>query len=269
MPPASREKKPSRITIACNACRSRKQKHGSKLTLFRGPAKGYIEALEHRLHETESVLLKLLSRLSDDQLSSTLSPPKRTSRSNIDLAYTPFSRLGKQDAGFWKKFPLDTPENIREWQRDCLDSEGSDSTGREMNPTGSEIMNSPNLRHLENPSTKRPRLEKDRDAPGSDSELVLSSEIPRPDLYALPLPSEPTTPLSNSSSSNPLVSSRKDMYQPTHVDTGSGGARVHLMLGPLDQSDPNPTESFISSASQEPSFWSEAPPLNFQQKFLW
>ncbi|KAL3443539.1 hypothetical protein BJX65DRAFT_196134 [Aspergillus insuetus] len=117
----------SRITTACNSCRLRKQKcSGNRPTciqclqhrricdwpeqLKRGPAKGYIEALEQRLHETESLLLGLLEQVSDSQLSSGIPHP------------TAQSRPGKRGSGYWKQYSLRSVEGIRSWQEDALRS---------------------------------------------------------------------------------------------------------------------------------------------------
>ncbi|KAJ5219217.1 uncharacterized protein N7498_001316 [Penicillium cinerascens] len=114
--------KPSRITTACNACRSRKQKcHDYNRPcdwpeqLRRGPAKGYVEALEHRLQVTESVLLRLLSQVSDPELSHIF--PEDSLLGDTGTGYAPLARLEKKGVEEWSQFPLDSAENIRKWQR--------------------------------------------------------------------------------------------------------------------------------------------------------
>lgn len=81
--------------------------------LRRGPAKGYIEVLENRLRETETVLLGVLSQISDTQLASTFA------RDEPNSGYTPFPPE-KRGAEYWKRFPLDTANGVREWQQDCM-----------------------------------------------------------------------------------------------------------------------------------------------------
>ncbi|KAL3478057.1 hypothetical protein BJX99DRAFT_114064 [Aspergillus californicus] len=137
----------SRITTACNSCRMRKQKvrtpssrtwlilqcSGNRPTciqclehrrtcnwpeqLKRGPAKGYIETLEHRLQQTEALLLGLLSQVSDSQLADSAVIPHEPSA-------TEQLRPGKRGTGseYWKRFPLGSVEEIRSWQRDCQGS---------------------------------------------------------------------------------------------------------------------------------------------------
>ncbi|KAL2871039.1 Zn(II)2Cys6 transcription factor domain-containing protein [Aspergillus lucknowensis] len=113
----------SRITTACNSCRLRKQKCcGNRPTCIqclqhrrdcnwpeqqkRGPAKGYIEALEHRLYETENLLMGLLEQVSDSQLASGI--PHATAH----------LQSGKRGSEHWKRFPLRSVHEIRSWQED-------------------------------------------------------------------------------------------------------------------------------------------------------
>jgi hypothetical protein len=95
------------------------------LTNFcRGPAKGYIEGLEHRLHEAETLLLQLLPLVTPDQLSTATnlvisnneamdSPDHYGSRSSPPVLNK------KTGIEYWENFPLDTVENVRRWQQDC------------------------------------------------------------------------------------------------------------------------------------------------------
>ncbi|KAL4982256.1 hypothetical protein BDW68DRAFT_61924 [Aspergillus falconensis] len=118
----------SRITTACNSCRHRKQKCSGNRPkciqclehrrscdwpeqLKRGPAKGYIEALERRLQETESILLGLLEQVSDSQLAESILGP------HYDLPAQP--RSAKRGSEHWKLFPLRSVQEIRAWQEDC------------------------------------------------------------------------------------------------------------------------------------------------------
>ncbi|OJJ60101.1 hypothetical protein ASPSYDRAFT_88983 [Aspergillus sydowii CBS 593.65] len=113
----------SRITTACNSCRLRKQKcsgnkpkciqcfdHGRNCDwpeqLKRGPAKGYIESLERRLHDTENVLLGLLEQVTDSQLAGIPHPTAQL-------------RSGKRGSEYWGSFPLRSVQEIRSWQEDC------------------------------------------------------------------------------------------------------------------------------------------------------
>ncbi|KAL6234021.1 hypothetical protein BDW75DRAFT_241494 [Aspergillus navahoensis] len=118
----------SRITTACNSCRHRKQKCSGNRPkciqclehrrncdwpeqLKRGPAKGYIEALERRLQETESLLLGLLEQVSDSQLEESIPVSHYDSPAQL--------RSAKRGSEHWRLFPLRSVREIRAWQEDC------------------------------------------------------------------------------------------------------------------------------------------------------
>lgn len=103
-------------------------------TATRGPARGYVESLEHRLQVTEGVLLRLLSRVSDPELSHIF--PEDSLLSDTETGYAPLARLGKKGVEEWSQFPLDSAQNIRNWQRVC--------TGQESNGSGSPAVGSEN-----------------------------------------------------------------------------------------------------------------------------
>lgn len=152
MPSKSKAKAPARITIACNACRSRKQKcSGLKPIceqclennrpcnwpeqLRRGPEKGYTEALENRLQLTESILLNLLPHVSEEQLSAAI-PCREGSGS-----YVPFPRLEKRGMESWSQFPLDTSHGIRRWQQACTEPERVGSEVQQEGPKRRRLQN--------------------------------------------------------------------------------------------------------------------------------
>ena len=95
-------------------------------TATRGPAKGYVEALEHRLQVTEGVLLRLLSQVSDPALSHIF--PEDSLLGDTGTGYAPLARLEKKGVEEWSQFPLDSAQNIRKWQRVCTD-QGSNGSG--------------------------------------------------------------------------------------------------------------------------------------------
>lgn len=66
----------------------------------RGPAKGYIESLERRLHDTENVLLGLLEQVTDSQLAGIPHPTAQL-------------RSGKRGSEYWGSFPLRSVQEIR------------------------------------------------------------------------------------------------------------------------------------------------------------
>ncbi|KAK9854663.1 hypothetical protein MYU51_003865 [Penicillium brevicompactum] len=224
-----KEKRPARITIACNACRSRKQKcSGQKPVceqclgnnrpckwpeqLRRGPEKGYAEALENRLQLTESILLNLLPLVSDEQLSWAI--PLRESGQDHGTAYVPFPRLEKRGIDTWSQFPLDTSQGIRRWHRACVDgSVGSDA-----------------------PSPKRRRVQNES-PPGYNGDTVHISR---------------ETPDSGSATEPPY---------PFIPDTPSA------IEGYPTQSPSNASQD--PTAVQRMSTWDGAPSMEFQRQFLW
>lgn len=90
----------------------------------RGPAKGYIEGLEHRLHEAESLLLQILPHVSAEQLqAATLALANNDSdesgRISPDRRSSPPILNKKTGIDYWENFPLTSVNSIRRWQQDC------------------------------------------------------------------------------------------------------------------------------------------------------
>ncbi|KAF2012940.1 hypothetical protein BU24DRAFT_425535 [Aaosphaeria arxii CBS 175.79] len=132
--------KTTRISLACIACRSRKHKcSGEKPRCAqcttnniacewptqqkRGPPKQYINSLETRLLETESVLLGLLSTVSSEQLQVAF---HHIASSGVAQAPSQYQSENESDGvnsirpsnlkpSHWSSFPLDSPENVRRW----------------------------------------------------------------------------------------------------------------------------------------------------------
>lgn len=85
-----------------------------------GPAKGYIEGLEHRLHEAEQLLLQILPLVSTDQLTEIVMPTEHAGLpGQAGSRLTPPSLNKKTGVEYWEQFPLDSVESIRTWQQDC------------------------------------------------------------------------------------------------------------------------------------------------------
>jgi len=90
----------------------------------RGPAKGYIEGLESRLHEAESLLLQVLPLISAEQLhvaTSVLanSEKEEAERASADHRSSPPMLNKKTGIDYWDNFPLTSVNSIRRWQQDC------------------------------------------------------------------------------------------------------------------------------------------------------
>lgn len=115
---------------------------------FSGPAKGYIEGLEHRLHEAESLLLALLPVITTEQLNyatdsldltpssaNTLGVKIRDSQSPRpqNVRRSPPNLNKKTGIEYWESFPLDTVENIRKWQEDCTSQSTAQSQSLSRN----------------------------------------------------------------------------------------------------------------------------------------
>ncbi|KAL5087508.1 hypothetical protein Trisim1_007729 [Trichoderma cf. simile WF8] len=136
---------PVRGRAACDGCRSRKQKCDEKRPTCsrcrdmkrecvwpklykRGPAKGYIEALEHRLAVTEAVLLQLLQVSDDTVLQDAFKhePSKRTDVLSTTAAATTTDAAGRIEAkktgtiAHWDNFPLNTADEVKRWAGEVL-----------------------------------------------------------------------------------------------------------------------------------------------------
>ncbi|KAL7922754.1 hypothetical protein ACQKWADRAFT_291285 [Trichoderma austrokoningii] len=137
---------PVRGRAACDGCRSRKQKCDEKRPTCsrcrdmkrecvwpklykRGPAKGYIEALEQRLAVTEAVLLQLLQVSGDHVLQDAFrhEPSRRTDVLNMAAAATTTTdaagRIEAKKTGtiaHWDNFPLNTADDVKRWAGEVL-----------------------------------------------------------------------------------------------------------------------------------------------------
>ena len=85
-----------------------------------GPAKGYIEGLEHRLRETESLLLQVLPVVQEDYLEAVTTDPEGSSARSTTTPRRPILN-NKTGVEYWEQFPLDSIDNIRRWQQDCCE----------------------------------------------------------------------------------------------------------------------------------------------------
>lgn len=287
MAPSLREKKASRITTACNPCRSRKQKcSGDRPVctqcleynrvcawpeqLKRGPAKGYIEALEHRLQETESVLLKILPHLSHSQLSSIIvdNGSSISTTENGAIVYTPISPMRKRGAEYWKSFPLSTVENIRKWQQDCLTNKNSSPNGKRDTSSEKSISSLSRQRALETPNSSglaSPAEGSCSRSHGSDSQVDLYSQ-PAEDTISLPVPL--TTPVTHH-----MIRQEQGRLseRPLDVEIADGdGASSYHIFDHSNQSQLNFLKgNYMSSTPHDLNSWEAVPGIKFEQQFLW
>jgi len=89
----------------------------------RGPAKGYIEALEHRLAVTEAVLLQLFQVSGDAALRAAFQREKPTRRTSSTEVLTAAGKIEAKKTGtiaHWESFPLGSAEEVRRWAREAL-----------------------------------------------------------------------------------------------------------------------------------------------------
>ncbi|EED16745.1 C6 finger domain protein, putative [Talaromyces stipitatus ATCC 10500] len=259
--------KVSRITIACNPCRSRKQKKSSILELTlcrpeceqcssynrtcewpeqlkRGPPKGYVEALEQRLHETEDVLLKVLSQLNEAQLTSILSAPNAFPVDDVPQDNgTPnrFPMLHARNRGVehWKSFPLRDAESIRKWQQDF----------HRIRSTSSSSLPNENHWRSSRPSRRRSSRKNARVDSGS-AENLPNAQSPIDEL-----PSEANGKFQDS-----------NLYSRRTVNGGTSGNRP--LRPKMNFHIPAPTNQHESNSSHLSS-WNAAPSKEFQEQFMW
>lgn len=205
-----------------------------------GPPKGYVEALEHRLQVTEGALLRLLSQVSDAQLSEAI--PDERSTKNGRFSYMPMARLEKKGVDDWPHFPLDTAWNIREWQHACT----GQGFGGPVNHYNVETEQSPGAVRGQHRGQKR-KLGPPGRGPGE----------------------EPTRAYSE------LIISRHDEEKSPESPPETGFAQRNppsTRREYLDLSRIQPTELMSPSELhpvQTQSSWGGAPSFNFQKQFLW
>lgn len=99
----------------------------------RGPAKGYLEALEHRLEATEAALLRLASVSNDDIIEAAFqSPLQRPLFSQLNEETEPSGNEPRKAAmlEFWEQYPLETPQEVLSWARESRRRQGSN--GRQI-----------------------------------------------------------------------------------------------------------------------------------------
>lgn len=194
------------------------------------------------------MLLKVLSQFPDAQLASALSRDQFSSANG----YAPFSRLGKKGTEYWKKFPLETAENVREWQHDC---------SREMYGSTDErdkVQFEPST--ITEISTNASQYEPNQSDSGAhghyDDSLEFESRIAPPEAsHTVHMTASPPLRLQENASTG---QSRKRQR--------SAGTSLNESCILNSPSQPLPVEAHTS---QEPSLWTGAPPIKFQKQFLW
>lgn len=209
----------------------------SPLMFSRGPPKGYVEALEHRLQLAEGVLLRVLSQVSDTQLRNAI-PDEQGLQRDGGVSYTPLARLEKKGVEHWPQFPLDTARNIRMWQKACVDQE----LGDPGNPLDVETR-LPVEHEQQEYMGKKPRTAGRSSKP---FELHRGLNMSRND--------------SGYSPQTPFAAEYQMCQTPRNEQEATRRAPVGL-------STLEDWEDLQPIRTQNP--WSGAPSFNFQERFLW
>ncbi|KAH8428035.1 uncharacterized protein LDX57_005740 [Aspergillus melleus] len=215
---------------------------------FSGPAKGYIEVLENRLHETENALLMVLSRISDEQFLGDSTP---------DQSGYSLPRQERKGTEYWKEFPLDTAHNIRKWQYDNQENGPFESSNEEQDSRQSSTQRTVDAHPMVGPpdtnilgTNHGANIRRDTSEMESDSDinrkaaLIDAHNTPRP-VWNMP-PTFPAQRVSGESS------------RPT--------TPISHQKAPFSGFNEQATALNIP---QEPSQWTEAPSVKFQEQFLW
>ncbi|KAM3560157.1 hypothetical protein MY1884_003106 [Beauveria asiatica] len=92
----------------------------SLLNGSRGPAKGYTEALEHRLRETETALLRIVSVVDGPTLEAAFHDSGGGGGARVGMpdAISEAKTDKAEMAAHWETFPLSTPGDIMTWAND-------------------------------------------------------------------------------------------------------------------------------------------------------
>lgn len=199
---------------------------------------------------TENALLRLLSQVSDTQLSAAF--PNHCSNTLENTTYMPMARIGKKGTDEWAQFSLDTAENIRKWQRVCT---GQDAIGPSQQARRDE--HQAHIRPDCPSDRKRKRMASETAEDRSFEDQVQSSEV-----------SDPRRSRNGwSSTPNPFYPSPEHSFL-------RAGTRQNLSI---ERMQPDVIEAVTTrqipddqpTAAQMSSSWDGAPPLSFQQTFLW
>ncbi|KAF2089531.1 hypothetical protein K490DRAFT_55125 [Saccharata proteae CBS 121410] len=130
-----RPSRQTRSSAACDECRSRKQKCGGEWPvcarcresgnpcvwpqqLQRGPAKGYLEAIEARLDQVENLLSQVLPLVPQEHLTDALSSRGDSPTSSADGKTKRTTQEKKAAQDYWAAFPLNSPEGVLSWHQD-------------------------------------------------------------------------------------------------------------------------------------------------------
>lgn len=175
---------------------------------------------------TESLLLRLLSQVSDPELSRIL--PEDLLLGD-GTGYAPLARLDKKGVEEWSRFPLDSVQSIRKWQRVCTGqgNNSPDSQSVEPEPSSKEVQGGVNRNMMDA-----------REQEQSSSSITSGDPTRR-------------QPLSGPGHRAGFAEIGSEI--PGRSDHGIGGSDYAQDV----------------NAMQTHSSWDGAPSIRFQQQFLW
>ena len=208
----------------------------------RGPAKGYVEHLEHRLQVTEGVLLKILNgAISDEQLEA-LFPGQKP---YAGTTYAPLERPDKRGIEHWSQFPLDSAADIRKWSH-SVTGQGSAETGG-IDPSE---LSSPSVESQTPRGTKRKEFTNGPDGHYGQGSGFMPAGLKQ---------------RRTSQTTSVAPPAHQGMSQPPRTFHWGMQADKHpLYIGSLESIDPVNYDGRKSNTS-----WHGAPSANFQSQFLW
>ena len=175
---------------------------------------------------TEGVLLRLLSQVSDPELSNIL---PEDSLLGDGTGYAPLARLEKKGVEEWSRFPLDSVQGIRKWQRVCTGqgNDRLDSQSVEPESSSTEVQGGVKRNMMDSHEQEQP------------SSPITSGNPPR------------RQPLSGPGHRAAFAEIGSET--PGRSDHGIGGSDYAQDV----------------NAMQTRSSWDGAPSISFQQQFLW
>lgn len=149
----TRQPRQTRSSAACDSCRSKKQKCGGEWPtcarcretgnectwppqLQRGPAKGYLEAIEARLDDVEHILLQVLPLIPADQLLNSVTCLNDSATHVVDSNQKRTTQEKRAALDYWGSFPLNSPHAVLAW---CNDRLRRDSVRRSHQGTNSAM----------------------------------------------------------------------------------------------------------------------------------
>ncbi|KAB2574213.1 Quinic acid utilization activator [Lasiodiplodia theobromae] len=135
MAQTTRPPRQTRSSAACDSCRSKKQKCGGEWPtcarcretgnectwppqLQRGPAKGYLEAIEARLDDVEHILLQVLPLVPSDQLLSSVTCLNDSAGHLVESNQKRSTQEKRAALDYWASFPLNSPHAVLAWYND-------------------------------------------------------------------------------------------------------------------------------------------------------